>query len=57
MAGDLVETFFDEAGTPAIAAQENLLFVVEVMIKRWLGDIEPLGHVVERSPTVALLQE
>jgi hypothetical protein len=54
---DLVQNFLDHRRTQAITFQQYLFFTPEVVIKRRLGDFQPIGHVVQRSPRVALFQK
>ena len=53
----LVEKGFDEGDAGAVALDEDLFLVAEVVVERGLGDLEALRQFAHRGAAIALLEE
>lgn len=55
--GDLGYAVVDAFVADRPAFEQDLVLAAEVVVERRLGDVEPLGDVVERGAVIALLEE
>jgi len=55
--GDLGDAVGDALVADRPALEQDLVLAAEIIVKRGLGDIQPLGNIVERGSVIALLEE